>query len=52
MKHLIIPDCQIRAGDNFDFLRAIGNYIVRKQPDVIVNLGDFADLPSLSSYDI
>lgn len=50
--HFVLPDCQIRAGDNTDFLRAIGNYIVRKQPDVIVNLGDFADMPSLSSYDV
>lgn len=51
-RHFVLPDCQIRAGDNTDFLRAIGNYIVRKQPDVIVNLGDFADMPSLSSYDV
>lgn len=50
--HLVIPDCQIRAGDDTTFLRAIGNYIVKKQPDVIVCLGDFADMPSLSSYDV
>lgn len=50
--HFVLPDAQIRDGDNTDFLRAIGNYIVRKQPDVIVNLGDFADMPSLSSYDV
>lgn len=49
--HFVLPDAQIRAGDDTTFLRAIGNYIVRKQPDVIVNLGDFADMPSLSSYD-
>jgi len=52
MKHLVIPDCQIRDGDNTDFLTAIGNYIVKKQPEVIVCLGDFADMPSLSSYDV
>lgn len=51
-KHLIIPDCQIRPGDDMQFLRCIGNYIVEKQPDVVVNLGDFADMPSLSSYDV
>jgi hypothetical protein len=50
--HFVIPDCQVRPGDDLQFLRAIGNYIVRKQPDVIVNLGDFADMPSLSSYDV
>lgn len=47
--HFVLPDAQIRHGDNTDFLRAIGNYVVRKQPDVIINLGDFADMPSLSS---
>lgn len=51
MKHLVIPDAQLRPGDNTDFLTAIGNYIVEKQPNVVVNLGDFADMPSLSSYD-
>lgn len=51
-KHLIIPDTQIRAGDNTDFLERIGHYIVEKQPDVLVQIGDFADMPSLSSYDV
>lgn len=50
-KHFVIPDCQIRNGDNFGFLYKIGQYIVDKKPDVIVNIGDFADMPSLSSYD-
>lgn len=52
IKHLVIPDCQIRPGNSLDFLRSIGNYIVEKKPDVIVNIGDFADMPSLSSYDV
>ena len=51
-KHLYLPDCQIKPGDNFDFLKAIGNYIVAKKPDVIICAGDFADMPSLSSYDV
>lgn len=51
-KHLIIPDTQIRPGDDLTFLEAIGNYIVAKKPDVIIQLGDFADMPSLSSYDV
>jgi hypothetical protein len=50
-KHLVIPDTQIRHGDDLQFLRAIGNYIVEKQPDVVVQIGDFADMASLSSYD-
>lgn len=52
MKHFYIPDVQARPGDDFTFLRKIGQYIADKQPDVIVCLGDFADMPSLSSYDI
>lgn len=52
VKHLIISDCQIRDGDNLDFLTAIGNYICEKKPDVIIQIGDFADLPSLSLYDV
>lgn len=51
-KHIVIPDCQVRPGDDFQFLEAIGNYLVEKKPDVIVNIGDFADMPSLSSYDV
>jgi hypothetical protein len=52
MKHLVIPDIQLRPGDDTLFLKAIGNYIVKKQPDVVVCIGDFADMPSLSSYDV
>jgi len=51
LKHLVIPDCQVRPGDNLTFLNRIGQYIVDKKPDTIVCLGDFADMPSLSSYD-
>lgn len=51
-KILVLPDVQLRPGDDTAFLKAIGNYIVSKQPDQIVCLGDFADMASLSSYDI
>jgi len=51
-KHLVIPDTQLRAQDDLKFLENIGHYIVDKQPDVIVQIGDFADMPSLSSYDV
>src|SRR6185437_1383215 len=51
MKILVIPDTQIRSQDNLDYLDHIGKYIVHKQPDVVVQIGDFADMPSLSSYD-
>jgi hypothetical protein len=52
MRHFVIPDCQVKPGHDYSYLKNIGNYIVDKQPEVIVNLGDFADMHSLSSYDI
>jgi hypothetical protein len=51
VKHFVLPDVQAKAGNDFAFLTSIGNYIVAKKPDVIVCIGDFADLESLSSYD-
>ena len=51
-KHLIIPDVQAKFGEDFTFLRRIGQYIVEKKPDTIVCLGDFVDMESLSSYDV
>lgn len=50
-KHLIIADCQVKPKANLDHLTALGNFIVAKKPEVIVNIGDFWDFPSLSSYD-
>ena len=52
MKHLVIPDVQAKTGCSIDYLDAVGKYIVEKKPDVVVCLGDFADLPSLSMYDV
>jgi hypothetical protein len=51
MKILYIPDTQAKDGNDFKFLSNIGNYIVEKQPDVIVHGGDLADMESLSTYD-
>lgn len=49
-RHYVIPDCQIRPGDKIDHLDWIAQDIVRRKPDVIVCIGDFFDLPSLSRY--
>lgn len=49
--HLVIPDTQVKEGVPMQHLPWIGKYIVDKQPDVVIHLGDFADMPSLSSYD-
>jgi hypothetical protein len=48
---LYLPDVQAKPDVDFTYLRAIGNYIVAKKPDVIICGGDFADMESLSSYD-
>ncbi len=52
MKICVLPDVQAKPGNDFQFLTAIGNYIVEKKPDIVLQLGDFADMPSLSSYDV
>ena len=49
--HIAIPDIQSKEGVPTKHLSHIGQYIVHKQPEVVVCLGDFADMPSLSSYD-
>lgn len=51
IEHIVIPDTQCKPGTPIDHLTALGNYIVDKQPDVIVHLGDHWDMQSLSSYD-
>lgn len=50
-KHLVIPDTQVKEGVPLEHLSYCGRYIVDKKPDVIVMIGDWNDLPSLSGYD-
>ena len=49
--HAVIPDVQAKPGNSFKFLTQVGKYLAQKKPDVIVQIGDFADMESLSSYD-
>jgi hypothetical protein len=51
-KHAVIPDVQFRPGNDTGFLTRIGKYILDKKPDTVICIGDFADMPSLSSYDV
>ena len=51
-KHLVIPDTQIKPGVSLDHIEWIAKYATEKTPDVIVIIGDWADMPSLSSYDV
>ena len=52
MKIAVIGDCQVRPNDDLTYLKRIGTYLAEKKPDVIVHIGDFADMSSLSSYDV
>jgi hypothetical protein len=48
---LVIPDSHANADtDNRRYLW-LGRFILERQPDIIVNLGDLFDMASLSSYD-
>lgn len=49
--HLIIPDTQIKPGVDISHVQWIGKYIIDRRPDTVIVLGDWFDLPSLSSYD-
>jgi len=49
---LVIPDVQAKPNVPLEHLNWIGQLIADKQPEVIVQIGDFADMPSLSSYDV
>lgn len=48
----VIPDCQVKPGVDISHLTWIGNYLAEKRPNILINIGDFSDLPSLSSYDV
>lgn len=52
MNILVIPDAHAKpeiSNRRFDWL---GKMVVDLRPDVVVELGDWEDMPSLSSYDI
>jgi hypothetical protein len=50
-RHLIIPDTQLRPGVQTDHVDHAAQAIVDYRPDVIVVLGDWWDMHSLSSHD-
>lgn len=49
---LIIGDSHVRPGISNIRFKWLARYAFEKRADIIVDLGDFADMPSLSSYDI
>lgn len=50
-RHFIIPDLQARPNVHLDHIDWIAQAIVDYKPDVVVNLGDTYDFPSLSSHE-
>lgn len=49
--HLVIPDAHAEPDEDPARFVWLGRLIADLRPDVVVCLGDFADMPSLSSYD-
>lgn len=47
----VIGDLQVKQGVSLDYIHHIGAYIARKQPDIIIQVGDWFDNAALSSYD-
>lgn len=51
MRILLLPDTQIKPDVPTNHILAAGRYMADKKPDVVVAIGDWWDMPSLSSYD-
>jgi hypothetical protein len=49
--YLVIPDPHSHPNHSNDRADWIGKFILDRKPDVVVNMGDTWDLPSLSSFD-
>jgi hypothetical protein len=49
-RHFIIPDRQAKPGVPLDHNLWLGKAIAKYRPDVLIDLGDNADFPSISSY--
>lgn len=49
-RHFIIPDCQVKPGTPTEHIDWAAQAIVDYLPDVVVCIGDFWDMHSLSSY--
>lgn len=50
-KHLVVPDPHAHPDYNNNRAIWLGKLIIDEKPDVVVMLGDMADIPSLCSYD-
>ena len=52
IRHLVIPDTQVTPDSDTDHIRWLSDYTIEMKPDVIIMIGDWWDMPSLSSYDV
>lgn len=48
--HLVIPDMQLKPWAPIEHCAWIGAYIAERRPNVVVNLGDMADMASINSH--
>lgn len=51
IKALYIPDLQVRHGVPLEHIEWAAKYAAEKQPDVLIQAGDWADNGALSTYD-
>lgn len=49
---LVLPDSHCKPGVSNERFTWLGRLIAERKPDVIVDIGDFSDMPSLSDYDV
>lgn len=49
--HLVIGDAHAKPGVSNDRFTWLGKLALDRKPDYIIDMGDWADMPSLSSYD-
>jgi ribosomal protein S30 len=52
MKILVIPDSHATHGVSNERFDWVGNCIVEERPDIIIDIGDSADMSSLCKYDM
>lgn len=49
--HLVVPDSHAKPGVSNERFTWLGKLALDRRPDTIIDMGDWADMPSLSSYD-
>ena len=52
VSHLIIGDAHAKPGISNERFEWLGHLAVDRRPDVIIDMGDWADMESLCSYDV